>query len=156
MIERIFISPTAGQAQTDCAEVEAVAGCGIAGDRYFSHNTGSGQSITLVEAAVIEAFVDEFGRTADWSITRRNLVTRGVRLNDLVGRTFHVGEAMLFGIELCEPCSSLGKALAGPELAPAEVVRWFLHRGGLRADILVSGIIRVGDTLAAQPNPATV
>jgi MOSC domain-containing protein YiiM len=78
----------------------------------------------------------------DPSETRRNILTRGVRLNDLVGREFSVGEVRLRGIRLCEPCSHLA-GLTGRNVIPA-----FTHRGGLRAQILSGGTIRVGDGIS--------
>lgn len=117
--------------------VEAVAGCGLTGDRHF--NPGGqrpGGAITLIEAEVLE----DVGLSATQS--RRQIVVRDVRLNDLVGRKFKVGEIECLGVELCEPCLHL-QSLTRPG-----IIDDLLHRGGLNADLLTSGTIAVGDTVA--------
>jgi hypothetical protein len=121
-------------------EVAALAGRGLEGDRYadgrgtFS-GRGRGYELTLVEAEAL----DELGLA--WERARRNVVTRGVALNALVGRRFRLGKAECVGRRLAEPCSHLDR-LSGPGL-----LRPLVHRAGLRADILAGGTIRVGDAL---------
>lgn len=131
-------------------EVAVVAGSGIVGDRNFAKTKYPGQNITLVEAEEVEAFNREFGVSIPLTGTRRNLVTRGVRLNDLLGKEFRVGSVRLRGMELCEPCTSLGKYLAATKLTPAQIVRDFAHRCGLSADVLDSGTIRRGDGIGTD------
>lgn len=143
-IERIFIGPASGQPQVECESIVVVAGSGIEGDRYFGRHDEPGQNISLIEAEEIEAFMREQRRSNDVSGSRRNLVTRGVRLNELVGREFFIGTVKLRGVELCEPCLGLGSALASPELPAPAVVARLLHRAGLRADVLTSGVIERG------------
>ena len=143
-IERIFIRPPGGNATVEQKSVRVVAGAGIEGDRYFNAHNEPGQNITFVEAEVIEAFAQEHRRAVDLSATGRNVVTRGVRLNELVGREFVVGSVRFRGVELCEPCLTLGEALAAPTLSPARVVKHWVHRGGLRADALTGGELYVG------------
>jgi MOSC domain-containing protein YiiM len=143
-IERIFIRPLGGNPTIELKSVRVVAGTGIEGDRYFDAHDEPGQNITFVEAEVIEAFAQEHRRAVDLSTTGRNFVTRGVRLNELVGREFVVGSVRFRGVELCEPCQTLGEALASPTLSPAGVVKHWVHRGGLRADALTSGELSVG------------
>jgi MOSC domain-containing protein YiiM len=123
---------------------------GVLGDRNFGKCIHPGQNITLVEAEAIEHFCAEHSRIPDLSITRRNLVTRGVRLNDLVNVEFKIGSVRLRGIELCEPCILLGKSLSNESLAPAAVIKHWLHRGGLRADVLSSGEIVRGARIEAD------
>ena len=143
-VERIFVRPSSTEPQTELEHVAVVAGAGIEGDRYFGRQEEPGQNITLVEAEEIEAFIEEFDRSYDLSLTHRNLVTRGVRLNELVGKEFMVGDVRLRGVELCEPCLGLGAALASPELSAASIVKRLVHRAGLRADVLSSGVIARG------------
>ena len=143
-VERIFTSSKPGGSQMEREVVRVVAGSGIEGDRYFGLHDEPGQNLTLIEIEEIEAFLHEQGRTEDLSITHRNILTRGVRLNDLVGVEFLVGEVKLRGVELCEPCLGMATALSSPSLPPASVVKRFLHRGGLRADVLSSGVIQRG------------
>jgi MOSC domain-containing protein YiiM len=144
MIERIFISPDRGSAQVLVEQAEVQAAMGIVGDRNFGKAVHPGQNLTLVEAEEIEAFCALHCRQIDLSITRRNLVTRGVRLNALVGKEFKVGGVLLLGVELCEPCALLGASLSSNELASPKVVKYWLGRGGLRADVMVGGVLNVG------------
>jgi MOSC domain-containing protein YiiM len=143
-IERIYVSPVKGSSQVEQAAVSVVAGFGIEGDRYFGRTDEPGQSLSLIEAEEMEAFFRECGRVADLSLSRRNLVTRGVRLNALVGKVFTVGEVQLRGVELCEPCLGLGAILSTPNLSAAGVVDRFLHRAGLRAEVVSGGVIARG------------
>jgi MOSC domain-containing protein YiiM len=143
-VERIFIRQSSVGPQTEHECVEVVAGAGIKGNRYFDRHDEPGRNITLIEAEEIESFLSDYQRAPDLSISNRNVVTRGVRLNDLLGKEFMIGTVMLRGVELCEPCLGLGKALASPELPAAQVVKRFLHKAGLRADILSSGSLACG------------
>ena len=149
MIERIYIRPPEGQQQLEQPRVQVVAGAGIRGDRYFDAHDEPGQNLSFVEAEAIEAFASRHGRELALSVTGRNVVTRGVRLNELVGKTFTVGGLRFRGVDRCEPCLGLGEALAAPGLPPADVVRQWVHCGGLRADALSSGELAVGDTFGA-------
>ncbi len=127
-------------------EVEAVAGVGLAGDRYaaaagaYSQEPGGGREVTLVEREAIAAVRADGVELADHE-TRRNLLTEGVPLNHLVGQTFRVGDVVLRGVRLAEPCSYL----AG--LTRPGVSRALVHRGGLRADIVEGGTLHVGDAI---------
>jgi len=126
-----------------CARV--YAGRGIEGDRYFtrtgtySHRSNPGREVTLIEIETIEALKRDYGIDLNPGDARRNIVTRGVALNQLVGKTFYVGEVMVRGVGLCEPCSHLA------ELTQKEVLPALVHRGGLRAQVLNDGIVRPGD-----------
>jgi MOSC domain-containing protein YiiM len=151
-IERIFVSPTKGGLQVEQAAVTVVAGFGIEGDRYYGCADEPGQSLSLIEAEEMEAFFREHGSEVDLSLSRRNLVTRGVRLNALVGKVFTVGEVRLRGIELCELCLGLGKILSTPAISPAGVVDRFLHRAGLRAEVISGGVIARGDEVHVVPS----
>jgi MOSC domain-containing protein YiiM len=130
------------------AQVKAVSGSGLEGDRYFlgtgtfSKSPGKGREVTLIEVEAIEALEREKNISLDPGEARRNLVTRGVPLNHLVGREFQVGEVRLRGTRLCEPCSHL------EGLTREGVLTGLVHRGGLRADIISGGAIRVGDAIA--------
>jgi MOSC domain-containing protein YiiM len=112
---------------------------GVAGDRYTD--------VSLVEAEEIEAFCNEQHLPVDLACTRRNVVTRGVRLNSLVGKEFLVGTVRLRGVELCDPCGSLGRRLATASLSAPQVVERFMGRGGLRAEVIEGGELRVGDSI---------
>ena len=127
--------------------VRAVAGRGLEGDRYFrrtgtySRNEGPDRQITLIETEALEALERDYAMTLDASETRRNVATRDVALNHLIGRTFRVGEVTVRGLRLCEPCSHMER-LCGQRVRPGLV-----HRGGLRAEIVTDGVIRVGDPI---------
>jgi MOSC domain-containing protein YiiM len=132
-------------------EVRAVPGKGLEGDRYFrgegsfSRNPGGGRQVTLVASEMLELLQSEHGIVLDPSETRRNLVTKGVALNELVGQVFHVGSVRMKGVRLAEPCDHL-EGLTQPG-----VLKGLVHRAGLRADILDEGVLRVGDTIVAAP-----
>lgn len=147
VVERLFLSPFRGEAQRECRQLELLAGQGVVGDRHFARADWSGQQLTLVEAEEIERFCTHSGRPNDLSLTRRNVVTRCIRLNRLVGRQFRLGTCLLVGVETCEPCRTLGLRLANETLSPPEVVKYWVDRGGLRANVLVSGTITCGDEL---------
>ena len=142
LVEEIYIAATETSPVTAVESVTAQHGEGLEGDRYRQHNGWAprGSAITLVEAEAVEAIADEFGIHLPPGGTRRNVVTRGIRLNDLVGREFTVGPVRCLGYELCEPCAHLRAMTGEPQLIKALV-----HRGGLRADILTDGTIAVGD-----------
>ncbi len=147
IVERIFVSPKRGVAQVECEHITVQSGMGVLGDRNFGKRTYPGQNLTLVEAEEIELFCAEHSRASELSLTRRNLVTRGVRLNDLVNMEFTIGTVKLRGVELCEPCILLGKNLSSESLDPASVIKHWGGRGGLRADILTNGEIVRGDRI---------
>lgn len=129
--------------------VQAVAGQGLQGDRYFSGSgtfsgdPGSGRDVTLIEHEAIEALKRDYGLELDAGLTRRNLITRGVALNHFVERRFRVGEAVLRGTRLCDPCAHLER------LSRPGTLRGLIHRGGLRAEIVTGGVIRAGDPIVA-------
>lgn len=150
MIERIFVSTNQNNEQISCEQVELKAHKGIVGDRYFGKMRHPGQNLTLVEAEEIEVFCAQTGRTPDATLTRRNIVTRGVRLNELVGKEFRLGKVLLRGVELCEPCSKLAGSLATEAIPAKEVVDLWMHRAGLRADVLESGVISLGNVISRE------
>ena len=111
------------------------------GNGAFSHKPSPKREITLIELEAIEALQRDYNIAIEPREARRNIVTRGVALNHLVGKEFSVGDVKLRGIELCEPCSHL-EGLTKPG-----VMRGLTHRGGLRAQILSEGTIRVCDAI---------
>lgn len=147
-VERIFISPERGMAQVECERITVQRAMGVLGDRNFGKCTHPGQNLTLVEAEEIELFCAEYSRPSNLSLTRRNLVTRDVRLNNLVNVEFTIGTVRLRGIELCEPCILLGNGLSSESLTPDAVIKYWVHRGGLLVDVLTSGEIVRGACIA--------
>jgi len=142
----IYIAEEVGAPMVALEEVIAVARRGLEGDRYF---TGTGfyswfggplREVSLIEEEVLERVRHDHNLALAPGIHRRNIVTRGVPLGHLVGREFRVGEATLRGVEICEPCKHLID-ITGIRgiLSP------LIHRGGLHAEVLSDGLIRVGD-----------
>ena len=126
--------------------MEVVAGRGIRGDRFFGRATRLASSVSFVAAEALEAVEKDLGLapgTLDPRQTRRNVVTRGIDLNGLVGQEFQLGTARCIGRRLCEPCSHLQR------LTGRALLRPLVHRGGLRADVLVSGVVSIGDAVRA-------
>jgi MOSC domain-containing protein YiiM len=147
MTGRVEAINIAAALEGDCRPVEAVdalAGQGLRGDRYFAdarRDKGEGRDITLIQAEALEGLHEEHGIELSGAESRRNVLTRGIDLNALVGRRFTVGEAECVGIELCEPCNHLQK------MTQPGVLRGLVHRGGLRADVVRDGRIAVGDAV---------
>jgi GrpB-like predicted nucleotidyltransferase (UPF0157 family) len=148
VVERIYIGTEATGPMTERWQVRALEGKGLEGDRYaegrgtFSNKPATGRHVTLIEAEALEAVAKT--KQIGLDVTRRNIVTRGVPLNHLVDTDFTVGEVVLRGMRLCEPCNHLCQLAGDDELKPA-----FLHRGGLRAEIVTGGTIHVKDVVAA-------
>jgi MOSC domain-containing protein YiiM len=135
VVEGIFCGAV-DEAPLDAAEeVTVVTGGGIEGDRYGDRD------ITLFEAEAIEGLKADTGIELAPNEIRRNVMTRGVALNDLLGRRIRVGEVEAIVTELCHPCSHL------QELTQTGVLRGLVNRGGLNADVVRGGVIRVGDQI---------
>lgn len=156
-VEAIYVAPSAGEPMQPLPEVEAIAGQGLAGDRY-REGTGyysnrpladGSREITLIEAEVLEKLARGSGVRLDPSESRRNVLTRSIRVNDLIGERFHIGEVVCEGIRICEPCTYLEK------LTGKRVMRPLVHEGGLRARIVCGGTVKVGDgILVSSGKPA--
>ncbi len=145
----IHVAPTAEADPTPVDSVRADPGRGLEGDRYYagagtySEKGGPGREFTLIASEAIEALEAEFGVKLTPGQSRRNITTLGIDLNDFVDKELRVGEAVLRGVRLCEPCEHL-ESLVGQ----ANTTRGLVHRGGLRCDIVSGGTIRVGDEVA--------
>jgi MOSC domain-containing protein YiiM len=145
----IYISPLRGHPTISVEQIHVMPGCGIEGDRYFRQpgteddHPRTGRQITLIEIEAIEAIChDGIQITPDQ--TRRNIITQGISLNNLVGKEFSVGEILLRGVRLCEPCDYLASK-TDPRLKQS-----MAHRGGLRADILTAGFIHLHDHITTS------
>jgi MOSC domain len=143
-VEALAVAASAGEPAQLLERVRAIAGQGLEGDRHVG-GTGTfpsgmpGSALTLIDAEVCESFDPPL----EPGEHRRNVVTRGIDLNGLVGHEFTVGEVLCRGMRLCEPCTVAQRYAGRP------VLRALVHRGGLRADILRDGEIRVGDPIQA-------
>ena len=145
MLDGIFTAPGARAPMVSLDSALAVPGRGLEGDRYFNKQGTFWKErpdfqVTFIEAEAIEALKRDYGLALAPQNARRNLLTRGVALNHLVGREFFLGEVRFRGIRLCEPCAHL------QELTGLDVIRGLRHRGGLRAEVLSEGPLRVGDS----------
>jgi hypothetical protein len=147
-VEAIHVAPEAEATMEARETVEAVAGRGLRGDRYF-HGRGTfsdvprgGLEVTFTEAEAIEAIRREAGIDVGFGDHRRNVTTRDAALNHLVGERFRVGDAVCEGIRLCEPCDHLRR------LSVEGIEEALVHRGGLRTEVREGGPIAVGDAIA--------
>ena len=147
MVQQIAITPTPEALPEPVDRVEVLPGQGPRGDRKFAPEPAerNGKDLTLIEAEALEAFTSETGIALSHQESRRNLLTRGVRLNELVGRRFRVGPVECVGVMLNEPCQHL-EGLTRPG-----VLRGLVHRGGLRANVIRGGVVSVGDAVEALP-----
>ena len=141
----IQIAQNGTQALRPVERVKAVQGMGLEGDRYYNR-TGTysdkhdeSREATFIESEALQALSADYKIALDGAESRRNITTRGVALNHLVGKEFKVGEAVFRGIRLCEPCTHL------EDLSGKPVRKGLIHRGGLRAQIVRSGLVQVGD-----------
>lgn len=152
-VEAIYIAPTAAAGMQALQQVETVAGQGLEGDRYLAGKgyysnrplPGGGRQLTLIEAEVLEAIGVETGVWLDPSECRRNIVTRSIPLNGLLGKQFCVGEVLCEAVRQCDPCKYL------EDLTGKRVLKPLVNRGGLRANILTNGTIRSGDRVREVP-----
>jgi MOSC domain-containing protein YiiM len=152
----VHIAPEASAKMETVTEAHAVPGRGLEGDRYFKgagfyskRPSHGGREVTLIEVESVEALDhgvlsgqgDTLGIKLSPRDTRRNIATKGVPLNHLVGQEFWVGPVLMRGARLCEPCKHLD------DLTQPGVMGGLIHRGGLRAQILTEDVIRPGDTI---------
>jgi MOSC domain-containing protein YiiM len=144
-VEGIYITETNGAVPEAVERIDAVAGAGLRGNRYFfaDGDAPPGRAITLIAAEALEAFEAETGIPLSAAESRRNVLVRGVEVNALVGKRFRVGGVECEGVELCEPCAHL-QGMTRPG-----VLDGMVHRAGLNADVLNDGAIAVGDAVHA-------
>ena len=142
-VVHIFVASKRGAPMSAQQSVEALADAGLTGDRYSEakNRRSADYQVTFIELENIEAFAEATGLPLTPDLPRRNIVTRGIRLNGLCGKRFVVGRARFEGLELCEPCSLFAKR------THREVLRFFVGKGGLRARIVSGGEVRVGDAI---------
>ena len=149
-VESIHVASTAQGMPQSVGQATAIPGAGLEGDRYALklgtfYKPKPDYELTLIEAEAIEALRRDYQVQLAAGDARRNIVTRNVPLNHLVGREFAIGEVRIRGIRLCEPCDHLQNVTGKP------VIEALQHRGGLRAQILTRGTIRVGDKITFVP-----
>lgn len=148
----IYIAAHSKDLPQSVERVQAIMGRGLEGDRYlagtgtFSDRPGK-RDVTLIESEALEAYEHESGKKLSAAESRRNLLTHDVRLNDLVGREFQVGSVRMRGLRLSEPCTHLAR------MTHPDTLRGLVHRGGLVAEVLNDGELRVGDRIMEELEP---
>ena len=122
--------------------IDLIAGKGIIGDRYFRDFNGENEQITLIESENIDYYNNKFKKNFNYLDFRRNIVTKSIQLNDLIGKNLIIGEIKLRVNDLCRPCKDLQN-----KLGENNIIKEFLRKGGVRCEILTSGRIQVGDKI---------
>jgi len=139
---KLGIAQNKNQKIKEVQKVEVILGKGIIGDRNFHENNDARNQITLIESENIDYYNNKFKTNYHYIEFRRNIVTKGIRLNDLVGKKLLVGKIEIQGHDLCRPCKHLEEILNGKD-----IIKEFLRKGGLRCEILTSGQIKEGDEI---------
>jgi MOSC domain-containing protein YiiM len=144
-VEAIFVASEPGELPAPVERVRAYAGRGLEGNRYFWEDGDAppGRGVTLIAAEAMDAVALEGNVSIEPGATRRNVLTRGIDVNELLGKRFRIGDVECEGVELCEPCAHL------ESMTQPGVIKALAHRGGLNADILTDGEINVGDPVVA-------
>lgn len=144
-IVAIYLRDTSKSPAQEVGSARLIAGKGLEHDRYFSPDgAGAGEALTLIAAEALDGLTADTGIELSAAESRRQVVTRGIDLNGLIGREFRVGDVRCRGVELCEPCAHLQSVTA------PGVLRGLVHRGGLRADVLTDGEVAVGDAVVSE------
>ena len=139
---KIGITKNNNQEIQEVKEISLLAGKGIIGDRYYHEYNESRNQLTLIESENIDYYNEKFNLKIPYLNFRRNIVTKDIKLNDLVGKKLIIGKTELRAIDLCRPCKPLQK-----NLAQNNIIKEFLRKGGLRCEILTSTNIKVGDEI---------
>ena len=139
---KIGITKNNNQKIEEVSSIEVLANKGIVGDRHFNEYNSPYNQITLIESENIDYYNKKYDQNISYLDFRRNIVTKGIRLNDLVGKKISVGGVKIEVIDLCRPCRYLQE-----KLGQDNIIKEFLRRGGLRAHILNSSKIKIWDTI---------
>jgi MOSC domain-containing protein YiiM len=151
-VEAIYIAPVRGEPTEYVEQAHVIPGMGIEGDRFFDQpgpdgiHSKPGRELTLIQIEAIESICNQDGIAISPDQTRRNIITRGVSLNDLVGQDFMIGSVRVHGVRLCEPCDYLASR------TDPRILLSMAHRGGLRANILTEGMINIQDKINSLPS----
>ena len=139
---RLGIAKNNNQKIQEVNEIKLLFGKGVVGDRHFHENNDVRSQVTLIESENIEYYNNKFKTDYSYIDFRRNVVTKGIQLNDLVGKKLLIGNVEAQGHDLCRPCKHLEETLKGQD-----IIKEFLKRGGLRGEILNSGTVIIGDEI---------
>ena len=139
---KLGVAKNNNQKIEEVKKVELLAGKGIVGDRHFHENNDVRSQITLIESENIDYYNNKFNTNYTYLDFRRNVVTKGIELNNLVGKKLSIGNIEIEGHDLCRPCKHLEGTLRGKD-----IIKEFLRKGGLRCEILTSGTIKLEDEI---------
>ena len=139
---RLGIAKNNNQKIQEVKKIELLPGKGVVGDRHFYENNDARCQVTLIESENIDYYNNKFKTDYPYIDFRRNVVTKGIQLNDLVGKKLLIGNIEVQVHDLCRPCKHLEETLKGQD-----IIKEFLRRGGLRCEILNSGTIIIGDAI---------
>ncbi len=139
---RLGIAKNNNQKIQEVEKIELLSGKGVVGDRHFDENNDVRNQVTLIESENIDYYNNKFNTDYSYLDFRRNVVTKGIQLNDLVGKKLLIGSVKIQGHDLCRPCKHLEETLKGQG-----IIKEFLRRGGLRCEILNSGIVNIEDEI---------
>ena len=142
---KIGITKNNNQEIQEAKEIILFAGKGIVGDRYFHEHNESRNQLTLIESENIDYYNEKFNLKIPYLNFRRNIVTKGIKLNDLVSKKLIIGKTEVRAIDLCRPCKPLQK-----KLGQDNIIKEFLRKGGLRCEILTSARIKTGDEIKVK------
>ena len=141
-VYKLGVSAYNNQTIREVTSIEVMANQGVIGDRHFNEFNDPFNQLSLIESENIDYYNFKYGLNIPYIDFRRNIITKGIKLNDLVGKKFLIGKVKLEGIDLCRPCRHLSEVLN-----QNNIIKEFLRKGGLRCQILTSSIIEVGDKI---------
>ena len=141
-VYKLGVSAYNNQTIREVTSIEVMANQGVIGDRHFNEFNDPFNQLSLIESENIDYYNFKYGLNIPYLNFRRNIITKGTKLNDLVGKKFLIGKVKLEGIDLCRPCRHLSEVLN-----QNNIIKEFLRKGGLRCQILTSSIIKVGDKI---------
>jgi len=154
MIKAIFIASEQSKIQHAVESIDLEINKGIIGDRHYDKHWWPGQNLTLIESEQISFFNQHYHQNIAINDTRRNFITSGVKLNELVGKKFTIGDSLLYGVKLCQPCQSLGESLARKcSMTKHDIIKALTDRAGLRASVLHSGNCSIGMPIHPVESP---
>ena len=139
---RLGIAKNNNQKIQEVDKIQLLSGKGVVGDRHFHENNDVRSQVTLIESENIDYYNNKFKTDYPYIDFRRNVVTKGIQLNDLVGKKLLIGDVEIQGHDLCRPCKHLEETLNGQD-----IIKEFLRRGGLRCEILKSGTVNIEDEI---------
>ena len=140
---KIGITDKNNQQIKEVNSINVLANKGILGDRHFQEFNDPFNQLSLIESENIDYYNIKYGLNIPYKDFRRNIITKGIKLNDLVGKKFQIGDVKVEGIDLCRPCRHLSEVLG-----QNNIIKEFLRRGGLRCQILTSSNIKISDKIS--------